>query len=79
MEHKREKFVSLAESRVSKAMHAIRLVGNLANRSNYEFSDEDVRKILAALQAEITDRNNGSIRKTQDLGQCSNSEAPRND
>lgn len=55
MEHRREKFVSLAESRVSKAMHAIRLVGNLANRSNYEFSDEDVRKIMAALQAEITD------------------------
>jgi hypothetical protein len=55
MDHKREKFVTLAEARVSKAMHAIRLVGNLANKSNYEFSDDDIRKILVALQAEIGD------------------------
>jgi len=52
-EEKREKFVRLAENRVSKAMQAIRVVGNLSNRSNYEFSDEDVKKISRALSAEI--------------------------
>jgi hypothetical protein len=52
---RREKFVSLAEARVSRAMHTIRLVGNLANKSNYEYNDEDIRKILNALQAELVD------------------------
>lgn len=52
-EEKREKFVRLAETRVSKAMQAIRVVGNLSNRSNYEFSDEDIKKISRALNAEI--------------------------
>jgi hypothetical protein len=55
MNTKREKFVNLAEARVSKAMHSIRLIGNLANRNNYEYSDEDIRLITAALQAEIND------------------------
>ena len=55
MNPKREKFVGLAEARVSKAMHSIRLIGNLANKNNYEYSDEDIRKITSALQAEIND------------------------
>jgi len=52
---KRENFVRLAEARVTKAQQSIRIIGNLANRGNYEYSDEDVRQILAALQAEIND------------------------
>ena len=50
---KREKFVDLAEARVSRAMQAIRVIGNLSNRSTYEYSDEDVRKIVKALSAEL--------------------------
>lgn len=50
---KRENFVRLAEARVSRAMQAIRLIGNLTNRSAYEYSDEDVRKIVKALNSEI--------------------------
>jgi hypothetical protein len=52
-EEKREKFVRLAEARVSKAMQAIRVVGNLSNKSNYIFTDEDIKKITRALNAEI--------------------------
>lgn len=52
-EEKREKFVRLAEVRVSKAMQAIRVVGNLSNRSNYDFSEDDIKKIARALNAEI--------------------------
>jgi hypothetical protein len=52
-EDKREKFVRLAEARVSKAMTAIRVVGNLSNRSNYVFSDDDIKKITRALNAEV--------------------------
>jgi hypothetical protein len=52
-EEKREKFVRLAEARVSKAMQAIRVIGNLSNKSNYDFSDEDIKKISRALNAEV--------------------------
>lgn len=50
MSVKRDKFVSLAEARVNKALKDMQLIGNLSNRSAYEFSEADVRKIFAALQ-----------------------------
>jgi hypothetical protein len=50
---RRAKFVRLAESRTMKAMKAIRVIGNLANRSQYEYSDADTRKIIAALTSEV--------------------------
>lgn len=50
MRNKREKFVELAEARVNKALKDIQLVGNLSNKSAYEFNEADVRKIFSALQ-----------------------------
>jgi hypothetical protein len=50
---KRAKFVELANNRVNRALNDIRLIGNLSNRSAYEFADEDVKKIVRALQREI--------------------------
>ncbi|MDB6080197.1 MAG: hypothetical protein JWO82_3944 [Akkermansiaceae bacterium] len=50
---KRAKFVELAQSRVNKAISQIRLIGNLANRANYEFDEGDARKIVRALQKEV--------------------------
>lgn len=55
MDDKRTRFVRLAEGRVPKAMKSIRVVGNLANEANYEFSDEDVKKIVSALQNELNE------------------------
>lgn len=49
----REKFIELAEKRVSRAIKDIRLIGNLSNRSNYTYTQEDVRKIVKALKDEI--------------------------
>lgn len=46
----REKFVKLAESRVSKALKEFQLIGNLSNRSTYEYSDADVKQMFKALQ-----------------------------
>lgn len=54
MSTKREKFVLLAEKRVIRTIQAIRLIGNLSNRNNYQYSDSDVEKIMTALQAELT-------------------------
>lgn len=49
---KRERFVALAEARTEKALAAIRLIGNLSNRANYEYSENDVAQITRALDRE---------------------------
>jgi ABC-type Fe3+-hydroxamate transport system substrate-binding protein len=49
----RERFVSLANSRVTAAIHQIRLIGNLSNKKNYQYSPEDAAKIIRALQREL--------------------------
>lgn len=65
---KRAKFIELANRRVTRAIREIKLVGNLSNRSNYEYSDEDAKKIVRALQKEIdilkgrfTEGGNGGV------------------
>ena len=50
---KRQNFVRLAEARVSRALDSIRVIGNLSNRSNYEYDDQDVKKIIKTLQDEL--------------------------
>lgn len=52
-ESKRDKFIRLAETRTNKALEMIRLIGNLANKSVYDYSDKDVQKIFKALETEI--------------------------
>lgn len=63
-EDDRAKFVRLASKRVSNAMKAIQLVGNLANKSNYDYTEEDVQKIFKALSDEL-----GACRKRFELAQ----------
>lgn len=53
MSAKRENFVRLAEARVSRALDSIRVIGNLSNRSNYEYDEQDVKKIIKTLQDEV--------------------------
>jgi len=60
----RDKFVRLATKRVNAALKAIQLIGNLSNRSNYDYGDEDVQKIFKALQEELN-----TSRKKFDLAQ----------
>jgi uncharacterized protein YceH (UPF0502 family) len=50
---RRERFVALAEARTDKALKAIRLLGNLSNKSNYEYADSDVAQIVKALESEV--------------------------
>jgi hypothetical protein len=54
-ESDRDKFLRLAAKRVPAAIKAIRLIGNLSNKSNYDYTEGDVRKILNALQEEFYD------------------------
>jgi hypothetical protein len=45
----RERFVRLAELRVSNSLDAIRKLGLLGNKSQYEYNDDDIAKIDAAM------------------------------
>lgn len=53
MPNRRDKFIQLAEKRVTRTIKDLRLVGNLSNRNNYEYTERDVSQILSALDAEI--------------------------
>ena len=53
MRNKRQKFVELAEARVTRALREIRLIGNLSNRSAYTYAEEDVKLIFRALAKEL--------------------------
>lgn len=53
LDNKRTKFVQLAERRTTNALAAIRSIGNLANKSNYEYDEADAKKIWNALYKEV--------------------------
>ena len=52
-ETKRDRFVRLAEARTNKILDMMKLLGNCASTSNYEYTEEDVRKIFSALEKEL--------------------------
>ena len=53
MRDKRKKFIELAEKRVNNALKQIELVGNLGNKANYEYTEEDYQKIFRAIDEEV--------------------------
>jgi hypothetical protein len=50
---KRKKFVKVAEFRVNRVLGYFRLIGNLSNKNNYSYTDDDVWKIRTALQNKL--------------------------
>ena len=52
---KREMFLELANKRMTNALHQIELVGNLSNRSAYEYDKKDAAKIIKVLEESVAD------------------------
>lgn len=50
---KRDRFIRLAEKRMSKAINQLRLIKNLSNKNNYEFSESDWKAIHKDLLHEV--------------------------
>lgn len=50
---KREKFEELAEKRVTEIVKKMRLIGNLSNRNNYDYTNAHVKQILSRLEEEL--------------------------
>jgi hypothetical protein len=55
MSAKSEKFRDLATKRVNRVVHDLELVGNLSNRSAYEYSDHEVRQIMRAIDEAVAE------------------------
>lgn len=53
METKRDKFVRIVENRTNKIIDMLRLLGNCANKANYDYTDADVTKIFNTLEKEL--------------------------
>lgn len=50
---KRAKFLELANKRVNRAIKDLALIANLANRKNYDYTEDEAKKVIRALQAEV--------------------------
>lgn len=48
-----ERFRRLAQKRVVRTIKDIRLISNLSNRNNYEYSGEEIEKIFRTLDKEL--------------------------
>jgi hypothetical protein len=52
-ETKKDAFRRLAAQRTNAVLERIRILGNCANSQLYEYTEEDVRKIFAAIEREL--------------------------
>lgn len=52
-ESKREKFLRLAENRTNAVLAKIRTLANCSNPYAYEYTEEDVKQIFAAIEEEL--------------------------
>ena len=52
-QRKRVAFKKLAEKRTNAILERIRILGNLANRSAYEYTDDDLKKVFSVIDQEL--------------------------
>ena len=58
MNDKRNNFKRLAEARTEKVLAMLDLIGNLSNKSFYEYTDEEVDKIFKAITESVENNKN---------------------
>lgn len=54
-ETKNERFRRLAESRGNRLIREISLLGNLANRKNYSYTEQEVEQLFEPIQRELNE------------------------
>lgn len=64
---KRENFLRLAEARMEKALKSISLLGNLANKSSYEYTDEEVEMMFSALEDMVAEVRSEFVSKKKEI------------
>lgn len=53
MTEKRKRFEKIAGNRVQFILDKLDLLGNCSNRSNYEYSEEDVKKMFSVIKTRV--------------------------
>ena len=54
-QNKRERFKRLASTRTSEVLKRIKILSNCANRSAYDYSEEEISKIFSAIDKAVKD------------------------
>lgn len=54
-ETKAERFKRVATRRTLKVLEALRVLGNCSNRSEYEYTEVDVRKIFNTIEKQLSE------------------------
>lgn len=52
-EARSNRFKRLATQRTNAVLDKLRLLGNLSNKSNYEYTEEEIRKIFSAIDDDL--------------------------
>jgi hypothetical protein len=52
-DNKRERFKKLAVYRTNEVLNRIKILGNCANRSAYDYSEEEVNKIFSEIERAV--------------------------
>lgn len=52
-ENRQERFKRLATQRTNAVLEKLRLLGNLSNKANYDYSEEDVKKMFIVIENQL--------------------------
>jgi hypothetical protein len=53
IESRNNRFKRLAKQRGERLLKDLQLLGNLSNRNNYEYSENEIRKLFGAIEEEL--------------------------
>ena len=56
MSQRKENFKRIAENRTNKIIDMIQSLGNLKNKSFYEYTDDEIRAIFDAIEVELSEQ-----------------------
>jgi len=62
---KRERFLSVAETRTNAILEKIRVLGNCSNKSLYEYNKDEIDKIFRAIQDKLNETKTRFIVKRE--------------
>lgn len=65
-ESRNEKFCRIAENRTNNVLNALRLLGNCANRSNYDYTEQQVEQIFKAVDKAVSEMKSKYIMKKEE-------------
>lgn len=52
-ENRAQRFKRIATYRTNEVLEKLRLLGNLSNKANYEYTDDEVGKIFSAIETQL--------------------------